>query len=45
MSDYRFIMVSEWMTDGNINEFTKMHPNVNLFDLVGFIFIFDNNHC
>lgn len=37
MGDNRFIMVSEWMTNGNINEFIKMHPNVNLFELVGLV--------
>ena len=28
-------MVSEWMTNGNIIEFIKAHPDVNRFELVG----------
>jgi len=31
-----FAMASEWMENGNINEFIKEHPEVNRFDLVGF---------
>ena len=34
MGDNRFAMVSEWMTNGNINEFVKAHWDVNRFDLV-----------
>ncbi|KAF9786165.1 kinase-like domain-containing protein [Thelephora terrestris] len=29
MSENRFAMVSEWMPNGNINQFTKSHPEVN----------------
>jgi hypothetical protein len=35
MTEDRFMMVSEWMTNGNINQFVEAHPDVNRFDLVG----------
>ena len=35
MSDNQFAMVSEWMANGNINEFIKMHRDANRFKLVG----------
>ena len=38
MSDNQFAMVSEWMVNGNINEFIKAHGDVNRFELVGFSF-------
>ena len=31
----RFVMVSEWMENGNINEFAKAHPNADRLGLVG----------
>ena len=36
MSDHKFAMTSEWMTNGNINEFVKVHWDANRFELVGF---------
>jgi serine/threonine protein kinase len=36
MSGKVFAMVSEWMANGNINEFVKAHGDVNRFELVGF---------
>jgi len=36
MDDNRFVMVSEWMVNGNINEFIKAHKDVNRLELVGF---------
>ena len=36
MSGNQFAMVSEWMVNGNINEFVKMHRDANRFKLVGF---------
>ena len=36
MCDNQFAMVSEWMADGNINEFVKAHRDANRFELVGF---------
>ena len=30
-----FAMVSEWMTNGDINEFVKTHPEADRFKLVG----------
>ena len=30
-----FAMVSEWMINGNINEFVEAHRDVNRFELVG----------
>jgi hypothetical protein len=35
MTEDRFAMVSEWMTNGNLKEFVTAHPDVNRFDLVG----------
>ena len=36
MGNNRFMMVSEWMINGDINEFVKVHGDVNRFELVGF---------
>ena len=36
MSNNQFAMVSEWMVNGNINEFVKAHRDANRFELVGF---------
>jgi len=35
MSDYKFAMTSEWMTNGKINEFIEAHPGADRFELVG----------
>ena len=35
MSDGRFAMISEWMTNGNINDFIKANPDVDRLALVG----------
>jgi len=35
MEDGHFAMVSEWMTNRNINEFVEAHRDVNRFELVG----------
>ena len=35
MSEAHFAMVSDWMVNGNINDFVKEHPDVNRLDLVG----------
>ena len=32
------VMVSEWMTNGNINEFVKAHPDADRLRLVSFPF-------
>ena len=37
---HRFVMVSEWMENGNVNEFVKAHPDVNQPELVRFSFRF-----
>ena len=34
MSNSQFAMVSEWMANGNINEFLKTHRDANRFKLV-----------
>jgi len=34
MSDNNLIMISEWMVNGNINEFVTAHGSVNRFGLV-----------
>ena len=39
MDARRFAMVSEWMINGNINEFVKAHGDANRFELVGFYFM------
>ena len=36
MDNQQFVMVSEWMENGNINEFVKTHKDVNRFELVSF---------
>ena len=34
VSETQFGMVSEWMPNGNINQFVKTHWDANRFDLV-----------
>jgi hypothetical protein len=36
MSETQFAMVSDWMVDGNINDFVKAHPDANRLALVCF---------
>ena len=36
MDNNQLAMVSEWMANGNINEFIKTHRDANRFELVGF---------
>jgi len=36
MNNNQFMMVSEWMENGNINEFIKAHVDVDRFELVRF---------
>lgn len=38
MDGARFVMVSEWMANGNINEFVKANPDADRLELVGFLF-------
>ena len=38
MSEGHFAMISEWMMNGNINDFVKTHPDVNRLELVSFSF-------
>ena len=38
MFENRFVMVSEWMAQGNIVEFVKVNPNVDRLGLVCFPF-------
>ena len=38
MSHKQFAMVSEWMENGNINEYIKAHRDANRFELVSFAF-------
>lgn len=38
MTESRFVMVSEWMAKGNINEFMKVDINADRFELVCFSF-------
>ena len=37
-TDARLAMISEWMANGNINDFVKAHPGVERLELVGFSF-------
>jgi len=34
----QLVMVSEWMPNGNINEFVKAHPDANRLELVRGLF-------
>jgi serine/threonine protein kinase len=34
VSEHRFAMVSEWMEDGNVNEFVEKNKHVNRIELV-----------
>lgn len=36
MDDFHFVMVSEWMMNGSINEFIEVNGEANRFELVGF---------
>ena len=38
MSESRFVMVSEWMVRGNINDFVKVDPEADRFGPVCFSF-------
>ena len=38
MTETNFAMISEWMVNGNINDFVKACPDVDRFGLVGFQF-------
>jgi len=35
MSEARFAMISDWMANGNINDYVKAHPDVDRLGLVG----------
>ena len=35
MDEQQFVMVSEWMSNGNINQFIQTHKDANRFELVG----------
>jgi len=37
MTENKFVMVSEWMKNGNINVFLKANPGVNRLELVCFL--------
>ena len=36
MTETQFAMISEWMVNGNVNDFVKARPDVDRFGLVGF---------
>ena len=36
MSETQFATISDWMVNGNINDFVKAHPDVNRLELVCF---------
>ena len=37
MTGKNLAMVSEWMSNGSINEFVKTNPDANRFELVGLL--------
>ena len=39
MAKTRFVMVSEWMERGDINEFVKANPDMDRLGLVRFLFM------
>ena len=39
MTESRFVMVSEWMENGNMNTFVKKNANANRLDLVRFLLV------
>lgn len=43
MDGQQFVMVSEWMSNGNINQFIKTHKDANRFQLVGSALTADND--
>ena len=38
MAEVRFVMVSEWMKRGSINEFVRADPGADRLELVRFLF-------
>ena len=36
MNEFHFAMVSEWMVNGNLNEFLKANPDADRVELVRF---------
>jgi len=38
MDKTQFAMISEWMVNGNINEYIKANGDANRFELVRFLF-------
>ena len=38
MTEDEFAMVSEWMPNGNINQFVREHRDANRFELVSFTY-------
>ena len=38
MGENEFAMISEWMLNGNINEFVRENPKANKLELVGSLF-------
>jgi len=38
MSETQFAMISDWMVNGNINDFVKAHPDANRLELVSLSF-------
>ena len=37
MTETQFAMISEWMVNGNINDFVRTHPDEDRFGLVNFL--------
>ena len=45
MTKNRFVMVSEWMENGNIKEFIEAHTDVDQVELVCFLFKVPTTVC
>ena len=45
MTGTQFVMVSEWMVNGNINEFVEMHPDTDRLGLVNFLLVISPSQC
>ena len=46
MTENEFAMVSEWMSNGNINQFVREHRDANRFKLVSFLYtVTETSQC
>lgn len=46
MTENEFAMVSEWMSNGNINQFVRERQDANRFKLVSFLYaVTETSQC